>query len=149
MKFKFKLQSVLKHRLRLRDQAQRDHMEAKAKVDQCLGVIQDMYTQMDQARSIISQTEQFGMQSQAAVFSSSHEFIKGQEIRIERKRAEARELMAIVESKLEILIEASKEYEALKNLEKKKFEEFKKMKIKKENAEIDDLVTMRFDRSGS
>ena len=149
MKFRFKLQSVLKHRLRLRDEAQREHMAAKAKVDDCLAEIQKMYDQMDQARNLIAASEKTGTKGQAAVFSSSHEFLSGQKVKIERRREEARQLMAVAEQKLEVLIEASKEYEALKNLKKRRFEEFKKQKTKKENSEIDDLVTMRFNRSGT
>lgn len=135
--------------MRQRDHAQREHVEAKSKVEQCLSEIQKMYEQMDQARNLISDTEQAGAGSQVALFSSSHEFLSGQKIKIERKRIEARELMTVAEEKLEVLVLASQEFESLKKLKEKKIQEFKILKNKKEKAALDDLVTMRFNRSGS
>ncbi|MCB0407059.1 MAG: flagellar export protein FliJ [Bdellovibrionales bacterium] len=147
MKFRFKLESLLKYRNQLKDEAQRDYRSAQFKVDQCLGEIQKMYEQMDQSRNLISQKERAKSNDQIPMILSSHDFISGQKIKIERKRQEARELMSIAEQKLEILIAKTQDFEVLKKLKERQHESFKKEKKKKENKQLDDLVTMRFRRS--
>lgn len=149
MKFRFKLDSLLKHRSTLKDQAQREYAEAQAKVQDCLAEIQKMYNQIDQTRLMIAETEKNKNSQQAPVFVSSHEFVDGQKIKIERKRREARELMAISEKKLDALIEATREHEVLKRLKEKKLTEFRLESKKRDMKRIDDLVTMRLKRSGA
>lgn len=149
MKFRFKLDSLLKHRSTLKDQARREYAEAQAKVQDCLAEIQRMYNQIDQTRLMIAETERNGQAPQSSVFISSHEFMDGQKIKIERKRREARELMVVSERKLDALIEVTREHEVLKRLKEKKLAEFKVMSKKRELKRIDDLVTMRLKRGGA
>jgi flagellar export protein FliJ len=147
MKFRFKLDSLLKHRGTLKDQAQKEYADAQAKVNECLAEIERMYDQIDESRLLISQTEKNAKDQQTPVFVSTHEFVDGQKIKIDRKRKEARELMVAAERKLEALIEATREYEVLKRLRERQHVEFKKVEKKRDVKRIDDLVTMRFKRS--
>ena len=47
MAFKFNLETVLKHRTRLEEAAQREFAEAQQAVDQILNKIESMYTRLD------------------------------------------------------------------------------------------------------
>lgn len=149
MKFRFRLESLLNHRESLKDEAQRVWMEAQNKVNVCLEEIQKMYNQVDESRQTIASSEKAGVSNQSAVFVSNNEFLAGQKIRIERKRQEARELMSIAEQKREEMVAAMQDHEVLKKLKEKKKQEFLKKKKTREAKEMDDLVTMRFTRSGS
>lgn len=149
MKFRFRLETLLKHRGALKDEAQRVWMEAQNEVNDCLEKIQDMYKQVDQSRQTIASSEKAGVVNQTAVFVSTNEFLKGQKVRIERKRQEARELMTVAEQRREEMVAAIQEYEVLKKLKERKKQEFLKTKKAREAKEMDDLVTMRFTRSGT
>ena len=149
MKFRFRLESLLNHRGSLKDEAQRVWMEAQNRVNECLEEIQTMYNQVDESRQTIASSEKAGVSNQSAVFVSNNEFLSGQKIRIERKRQEARELMSIAEQKREEMVAAIQDHEVLKKLKEKKKQEFLKKKKTREAKEMDDLVTMRFTRSGS
>ncbi len=149
MRFRFRLETLLKHRETLKGEAQRVWMQSQNRVNECLEEIQKMYNQVDQSRQTISNSEKAGVSHQSAVFISANEFLVGQKIIIERKRQEARELMSAAEQKREELISATQDCEVLKKLKERKKQEFLKRKKIKEAKQVDDLVTMRFKRSRS
>ena len=149
MRFRFRLETLLKHREALKDEAQRVWMEAQNNLNQCLEEIKEMYRQMDHSRQTIATSEKSGVRNQPAVFVSANEFMSGQKVRIERKRQEARELMTVAEQRREEMIAATQNHEVLKKLKDRKKQEFLKKKKVMEAKQIDDLVTMRFKRSGA
>ena len=144
MKFVFALESVLKHRSLVEEQARIAFLEAKHAVDQLLGEIQQMYQRMDQTREAIHQETLGQSTSPRLEFLSS--FIEGQKIKIEAARRKARELLVTAEEKQEQLIEAQKERKVLDKLKEKRFLEFKKNVRQRELKRLDEIVTLRASR---
>lgn len=146
MKFEFSLESLLEHRRRLEEVAQRDWAEAQAKVDRAVARLNEYYDQVDQARHRSASLETQGG-AQAGALISIDEFIAGQRYRIETQRQTIRELKVEAERLQEILIEAAKETKTLEKLKERQFEEFKLKRRKAETKAIDELVVTRFKRA--
>jgi flagellar FliJ protein len=146
MKFEFSLESLLEHRRRIEDVAQRDWAEAQAKVDEAVAKLNDYYDQVDQARHRSAALENEGG-AQSGALISIDEFIGGQKYRIEAQRQAIRELKTEAERRQEILIEAAKETKTLEKLKERQLEEFKLKRRKLEAKENDELVVTRFKRA--
>ncbi len=146
MKFKFKLETVKKHRKILKDLAQKEFEIARIAVDQKLAQINMMYEAIDNAR--VMADEMHGEENvKSAPFLQIEDFILGQNVRIQVARLEVRELMAVLEEKQEILLEKVKDHKVLEKLEEKKFGEFKKELNRKQQVQADDMSIMRFRRN--
>ncbi len=143
MKFKFKLEALLKTRKAELDEAQRIFAAAQESVRKQMKMIQDLYEGIDRAREQMDIIQSNGGNC-AAELDSINYFIDGQKIKIERERNKARELMMIEEEKLEILVGKNKAYKIIEKLKEKRVIEFKKALNKKRAKEIDDIITMRF-----
>jgi flagellar export protein FliJ len=143
MKFLFSLDSVLKHRQRIEEMAQRDYAEAQAAVAQTQVELQAMYDRVDQVREDITKLHVRGdsLSLQRAV--ASEEFLRGFQRRIEAKRHELRQLMQVAEDKQEALVFAAREKKTLVNLRKKKKAEFDLKVRRNEVKELDDLTATR------
>lgn len=143
MAFKFNLESVLKHRQRLEDFAQREFAEAQAAVDALLNEIEVMYARMDEVREEILAAQRGGSANQIGMVVQMENFLVGQKKQIEVKRLEARGLMVIAEEKQEKLIAAAREKKILVKLkerrQKEHFERLRQLEIK----EQDDMTTIR------
>ena len=113
MAFKFGLDSVLKHRKRLEDLAQREFAEAQAAVDAILGRLEQMYLRMDEVRVEISSAEKTSGRDAIAAVCEMNAFLRGHKVRIEGVRQEARLLLAESEAKQEALIFAAREKKVL------------------------------------
>ena len=146
MAFKFGLDTVLKHRGRLEDVAQREYAEAQAAVDECLTQIERMYQRSDEVREEIAEAEQTGTAGKLAEIREMEHFLSGQKIRIERMRLKARELLAAAEDKHEALIVAARERKILVKLKEKKLFEYKAWLQRIEAKELDDLTMVRIAR---
>ena len=57
MAFRFPLESVLKHRKRQEEVAQREFMEARMRLENCLTGIDRMYVQIDETRERIADSQ--------------------------------------------------------------------------------------------
>ena len=57
-----------------------------------------------------------------------------------------REMMTIVEQKMQVMIERQADVKAMEKLREKGLEEFKKMQRQKEQKEIDDIIVVRHNR---
>ncbi len=143
MAFKFGLDTVLKHRGRLEDVAQREFAEAQAAVDECLTEIERMYQRMDEVREEIAGAERTGTADKMAEIREMESFLGGQKIRIERLRLKARELLVTAEHKHEALITAAREKKILVKLKDKKFTEYKAWLQRIEAKELDDQTMVR------
>lgn len=148
MKFKFGLQTLLKHRGRVEDEARRKHLEAKAALNHCLGEIKRMYDSIDETRESIAREQTAGGGNHLEMIRQMELFIKGTQIRIQSERIRARELMQKVEAALEELVEASKDRKILDKLKSRRWEEFRAEVKRKEDKDIDELVTTRFKKRG-
>lgn len=144
-KFKFGLQKVMQHRKTVEDLAQRDFQEAQAEFNRQNEILKQMYQAIDDARktAFAKQTEG-GMA--ASALSQVHDFVKGQDIRIERQKAKIQEIERLVENLREILRKAAMDYKIIESLRDKKKQEFKKKVSVKEQKLTDDLNLMRFKR---
>lgn len=142
MKFRFKFAPVEKHRKILVDLARKEYLDAQAKVDDKLAEIKGYYTSIDNARDRAVSAQVEGGK-RAAELVQIEEFIKGQEVRIERARREARELMSVAEEKHEILIERVRDHKAMLKLRERHFEEFRRTRKKLAQKEVDDQMVMR------
>ncbi len=143
MAFRFGLNTVLKHRQRMEDVAQREYAEAQAAVDECLRLIEAMYQRMDEVREDILQAQRKGDGHHLQQIVDMESFLNGQKIRIERLRLQARELLIVAEQKHEVLIEAAREKKILVKLKEKRFSEYKERLNRLEYKEMDDLTNMR------
>ena len=145
MKFKFKLETVLKHRSSLEQLAQRDHSLATAEVNRATNELQNLYSEVDQTRGLIQELLKLNGSNHAKI-QHYESFIVNQKIKIDLKRKEIQELMIVKEQKLDDLVEAAKEKKVLEVFKEKRKKEFRLWKRKKEAKEIDEMVTNRYKR---
>lgn len=146
MAFKFAFSTLLRHRHNLEEAARKEFLEAQARVDQCLKDLDQLYEDQDQARLEIEKISRQGGHNSPRL-QALDEFIAGTEIKIQRQRAKARELIQVAEDKRDILIEAAKEHKILLKVKDRRYAEFKRAERKREEKVMQDLVTMRFKRS--
>lgn len=141
--FRFGLESVLKHRKRLEEVAQREFAEAQGAVDECLGEIERMYQRMDEVREEIMSAARIGTPSKLEEIREMETFITGHKIRIERLRLKARELLQVAEEKHEALIVAARERKIMTKLKEKRFAEYQVWLKQVEAKALDDVTMVR------
>lgn len=143
MKFKFKLNTLMKQRKIEQDIAQRDYAEASEILRKHMGHIKELYAQYD---STLAESEAIQAKGGSCMpqLAQLNDFLSGQKIKIQKAREKARELMSIEEAKLEILIEKVKAHKILEKLKEKQQEAFRKAKNKKISKDVDDLSTIRY-----
>lgn len=146
MPFRFGLETVLKHRRRLEDVAQREYAEAQAAVDACLAELESLYRRSDEVRIEIAAQETSGSPGSLELVREMEHFLGGQKIRIERLRMKARELLMVAETKHEALILASQERKVLAKLKDRRFNEYRERLNRMEAKELDDLTMVRVAR---
>ncbi len=142
MAFKFGLDSVLKHRKRLEDVAQREFAEAQAAVDVILSRLEEMYKRMDEVRMEISGAEKVSGKDAIAAVCEMNSFLRGHKVRIEGVRQEARVLLAAAEAKQEALIFAAREKKVLLKLREKRLAEYREWMGRIEAKMQDDQAMM-------
>lgn len=142
MKFKFPLQNVMKHRKVIEDLAQRDYQEANSRLLEAEQNLAKLYEAVDLARQFSFKTQVHGGSAGSAL-GQVHEFMKGQDIRIERQKKVIEEQRKIVEDFREILRQRAVEYKIIEKYKDRKLEEFKVEKNKKEQKAADDIVSTR------
>jgi len=143
MAFKFSLESVLKYRKRLEEDAQREFAEAQAKVDACLRKIEEMYSRLDEVREEIQQAQKVGSGAMMEQIREMEHFMAGHKIRIETLRREARDLLMLAEEKQEALIAAARDKKMLVKLKEKKKREYQEWRNGVEAKELDDMTMVR------
>lgn len=146
MAFRFGLNSVLKHRQRLEDVAQREYAEARMAVEACLAKMEAMYQRIDEIREEIGEAQKNGARDSVMAILEMEKFINGQKLRIEMLRMEARALLVIAEDKQEALIEAAKEKKVLVKLKEKRLLEYREILNQMETKNLDEQNVMRHNR---
>lgn len=145
MKFKFKLEKVLQHRKNLEDIAQKDFQEAMAALNAEINKLNEMISAVKKARD-----EAFKFQSEGGKSSSSlnqvHDFMMGQDLRIERQKEKIKEHESLVENLREILRQRAIDCKIISELKEKKRVEFITEKNKLEQKKSDEQNVMRFGR---
>jgi flagellar FliJ protein len=145
MKFKFPLESVLKHRKSVEKLAVKSFMEAQQRLEECLSAIRRMYEGMDESRLKIAKLHKLGGANIGEIVDLET-FIQGQGIRVDKRREEARELMAEVEHRQDLLQEAVKDVKMMEKIKERRKNEFDLKVQKKEYKSLDDMNIMRFKR---
>lgn len=147
MKFVFRLEAVLKQRQQVEAEAQREYLQAKAQLDECLERIEVCYRDIRQTRQQIAEAEKSARVGSLDWIQQAESYMKGLEIKIHRERQTAREHMMEVEAKQEVLVEAAKERKAMDVLRERKWQEHRVLLRKMESKELDDISVMRAKRS--
>lgn len=147
MAFRFRLQKVLDHRLRLEDEAKREYLAAQANTLEAIRLLEQLYVAIDVARQRGHELVTGGPDLRMTpTLQHTDLFINGQKIRIERQRTKVRELKTIEEEKQELLAQAAREKKTLEKLREKHLQEYRKERDRKEQEEADDLSVMRYGR---
>lgn len=142
MKFKFRFDTVLRQRKILEDVAQRDFQEVQSQYLQQVEILDQMKNQVHEAHVSAFENQTRGG-SQGPALSQIHEFLKLQDVRIERQQNKVQEFLVRVEELREILREKAIEYKMIEKLKEKKKAEFKKEKDHQDQKNADDLSSMR------
>lgn len=143
MKFKFRLETVLKHRKTLRDLAQKDLGQAEFVLQEHFNFIDSLYKKIDDSRQQ-SSGENKKPSMNLFFLNNTENYILSIQGKIKVARNQSRELIRIVEEKRDALVEKAKEFKAIELLKEKQFKEFQLELNKKEQKEQDDLIQMRF-----
>jgi flagellar FliJ protein len=147
MKFKFAFQTVLRYRKTVEEIAQADFSEAMAELNRQKQILSDMQEEIALARENAFQTQTDGGKAGPAL-SQVHEFLKGQDIRIERQRMKIQEWQVKVEELQEILRQKAIDYKIIDELRDRKKEEFRIEQNKLDQKRTDDMNIMRFKPEG-
>lgn len=147
MKFKFRLETLRKHRKNLEEMARRDFAESKDNSDKILKQIDSFYDDSDKAREYAGSVIKDEV-TDPGLLQLSSDFIERNKIRIERKKMEFREALVVTEEKQQVLVDAARETKILDKLKEKKKEEFLKKVRKKNRKDIDEIVVQRHGRRG-
>lgn len=142
MGFKFRLEKVLQHRKTQENLAQKDFQDAQHFLNQQIDFLEKMVLEKTRARERSHSLELEGG-SKGPALVQIYEYIKGQDIRIERQRETIKQAELIVENKREILRQAAIEYKIIEKLKEKKLEQYHHEENRKEQADLDEQVTMR------
>lgn len=137
-KFKFPLDKVKKHREQMEQAAQRDFQLGMAALNAEIQKLEDMRAEMKKAvESRLDKTS-------VPALTQVHDFLAGQDIRMERQKIKIQEFEKQVEALREILRQKAIESKIIKELEQRKFRDFIEEVRKKELRTQDDVNLMRF-----
>lgn len=148
MAFRFSMESILKHRKRQEELAQKEVADAQSNLEACLRTIEDMYRQIDETRDSISRNERSG-QADVHWIVTSEAFIEAQKIRIHKERMHARELIRVLEDKQEALVERLHERKIIEKLKERREQEYKERMARLEQKELDDMTNSRWQLKGN
>lgn len=147
MKFKFRMQKVLEHRKTLEDIAKSEFEDAVHKLNTEIEKLQKMVDDKKQSRYVTYDYQVSDKSSgteKKFIFSQANDFLKLQDIRIEKQKLAVQSAEKEVESKREILKNKAIDYKIIEKFKENKKEQFKEELKRKEQTENDEIVTLRF-----
>src|SRR5580698_5196708 len=97
MAFVFSMESILRHRVRQEEVAQREFMEARQNLEICLQSIEAMYRKIDESRAAIAAHERSGQADDLKFVCMFEGFIEAEKLHIQKARLHARTLIAVLE----------------------------------------------------
>ncbi len=147
-RFKFKLEKVLQHRKIQEELARKDFEESARELRSREAVLEKYQLEVVNARDEAFRLQSAGGAPTLALMSID-DFLKGQEIRIQRQKNSIQEQLVVVENQRDILRQKAIEYKIMEELKEKKLQEFKIELDQKEQKEIDEINTQRFQRESS
>ncbi len=143
MKFKFPLQKVLEHRKIKENLAQKDFQDAVMLLTKENELLAQMEQDKSEAHNRTGLLAQQGG-AQGPAFAQIHDFLKGQEIRLQRQKQKIQEIEKLVESKREILRQSVLEYKIMEKMRENKFEEYRHDRLTEDQKENDEQSILRF-----
>ena len=142
-KFRFALESVLKYRGRLEEEAKRAFAEAQRRVDEQRAKIDAMYRRADEVREEILGLERAGSGRDLELVRESEGFLIGHARRIQAERQTLAELLGVLEDAQEHLVHAAREKKVLVKLREARRSEFVQRLDRLEALELDEMATVR------
>lgn len=147
MKFKFRMQKVLEHRKTLEDIAKSDFEKSQQVLNSEIEKLQKMIDDKRHSR-VVAYDTQISDKSTGAekkfILTQAEDFQKLQDIRIERQKQAVQIAEKEVEAKREILKNKAIDYKIIDKFKENKKEQFKEEVKKKEQSEVDEIVTLRY-----
>lgn len=143
MKFKFPLQKVLEHRKLTENLKQKDFQDAVMYLTQENSKLNSMIQQKTLAHESAGQLVKQGG-SQGPALTQVHEFLKGQDVLIEKQKIKVQEAEKLVEARREILKQAAQEYKIIEKMRENQFEEYRQKRLKDDQNEMDEQSILRF-----
>ena len=145
MKYKFPLDNVLRYRKTLENIAQKDMQEALSEMNRQIQILHDMQEEVIKARN-----QSFELQVQGgragAHLMQVQDFMRGQDVRMEKQRTKIKEWAEKVEELREILRLKAIDYKIIEGLKDRRAAEFKKQMARLDQKAADDQTTMRHRR---
>lgn len=142
-KFRFGLEKVLNYRETLKTLAERDLQAGEAYLSEEISSLEQMQAKRHEAfESRYQRQVQGGVLSEA--LTQVHEFIKGQDLRIETQRKKIQEIEKQVEVLREALRQRAVDTKIMEGLRDRKRREFVTEQNKIEQKRADDLTSTRF-----
>lgn len=142
-KFRFPLQKVLQHRKTLESLAQKDFEIAQAELNSQISKLEEMNQAKVNARDQAFRRQSEGGTASPALLQVA-DFLKGQDIRMERQRERIKECESLVENLREILRQKAIDYKIIEGLKDRKKQEFKVEQNKREQKLVDEMNVMRY-----
>ncbi len=149
MKFKFSLQKVLEHRKTLEDIAQRDLQQALVNYRNELTSLENMKKRRHDALHSGFRISTKDAKNISPRLQQTHEYLLGQDMRIEIQSAKVQQLSEEVEKVREILRQRAISFKIIEKLKEKKFRDFIAEQNLKEQKELDEISVIRHPREGS
>lgn len=146
MKFKFKLDTLLKYNSRLEEIKKIEYSKALAQVEEVRQEIEQLIVKSKQARQNISLIEAKGGNIGSEINLQS-DLILSIKKKIEIKKEQLQQLTINLEDKREQLTVAAQESRKIEKLKEKQLAEYKKIIKNKELKSIDELVITKFNRN--
>jgi flagellar protein FliJ len=142
MKFKFSLEKVLRARQITVDLAQKEFNEAMSffnEQESLRDQMIDLKKQNEVSRAdIVSRDDQWSSQ-----VLQINEFLQGQDYRIAQQNKRLSEIEKVVQNRREILLKALTEAKMIEKIKEKKMKEFVSEHLKKEQREIDEIISAK------
>lgn len=143
MIFKFPLQKVLDHRKIKETLAKKEFQEVMAVLNEETSRLDFLEQQKNEAHIKAGQIASQGGSAGPSLVQI-FEFIKGQEILIQRQKQKIQETEKLVEAKREILRQTTQEYKIMVRTREKQFEEYKLERLAEDQKEMDEQTILRF-----
>jgi len=145
-KFRFAFETVLRHRQTMEDLAQKDFQEAMSFLSLENKKLEDLQNLKHEAFQNRHQKEVQGG-AQGPALTQVHDFLKGQDLRIDQQKKKIQAAEKLVEERREVLRQKRVETKIIEGLRERKLEEFKREQGKLEQKRTDDMMTTRFKRT--
>ena len=142
-KFKFPFENVLRHRKTLENLAQKEFQTAMSELNQQLDLLEKMKQEKVDARKEAYAKQIAGGQAGPAL-GQIGDFLKLQDIRIEKHQKKIQEIEKRVEELREILRQRALDSKIIESYKDRKKDDFKLEQKKLEQKQMDDVVSSRF-----